>query len=98
MLSIVLPSVSVAAEAPQRGKLLYATHCSACHTSAVHWREKKLVTDFASLEMQVRRWQNSAGLNWTAEEIRQVSLYLNEEFYHFTGRETLSRMERAGRQ
>lgn len=28
-----------------RGELLYATHCIACHSDKVHWRDKKLVTD-----------------------------------------------------
>src|SRR5574338_705145 len=32
-----------------RGELLYSTHCIACHSAQVHWREKKLATDWATL-------------------------------------------------
>ncbi len=66
-----------------RGELLYLEHCSSCHTSAVHWREKTLVTDWRSLEAQVRRWQGNIGLGWSEDEITDVARYLNTTFYHF---------------
>jgi mono/diheme cytochrome c family protein len=66
-----------------RGELLYTTHCNACHTSEIHWREKKLVTDMDSLKFQVRRWQDSIGLGWTEEEIADVVNYLNTVYYAF---------------
>jgi mono/diheme cytochrome c family protein len=66
-----------------RGELLYATHCNACHTSKIHWREKKLVTDWNSLKAQVRRWQASIGLDWSEEEITDVTDYLNAVNYGF---------------
>jgi mono/diheme cytochrome c family protein len=83
------PAIAQTADEVQRGKLLYSTHCHACHNSTIHWREKKLVTDFASLEAQVRRWQMTAGLSWSTDDIRLVSLYLNENFYHFSGSDAL---------
>ena len=67
-----------------RGELLYATHCSACHTAKIHWREQKLATDWNSLKGQVRRWQASIGLNWSEEEITDVTHYLNAIHYGFT--------------
>lgn len=70
-------------EGETRGELLYSTHCNACHTSKVHWREKKLVTDQRSLKAQVRRWQANAELGWSEEEISDVSRYLNTGYYHF---------------
>jgi mono/diheme cytochrome c family protein len=66
-----------------RGELLYSTHCAACHTSEIHWREKKLATDLDSLKFQVRRWQASIGLNWTEDEITDVVSYLNAAYYGF---------------
>lgn len=66
-----------------RGELLYSTHCTACHTSQVHWREQKLVTDWNSLVEQVRRWQYATGLSWSEEEIADVSYYLNAVYYGF---------------
>ena len=70
-----------------RGELLYATHCSACHTSKVHWREQKLATDWNSLKAQVRRWQASIGLDWSEEEITDVTNYLNAVHYGFPATE-----------
>ena len=71
-------------EAPSstaRGELLYTTNCIACHTAQVHWREKRLVTDWTSLTAQVSRWQANAGLDWTSDEILAVARYLNATFY-----------------
>lgn len=66
-----------------RAELLYATHCTACHTSQVHWREQKLVSDWSSLVTQVRRWQSISGLNWSESEIADVAYYLNAVYYKF---------------
>jgi len=67
--------------APSRGELLYTTHCIACHTTQVHWRDRRLVTDFASLVAQVGRWQRNTGLDWSGEEILDVVRYLNATIY-----------------
>ena len=67
----------------QRGKLLYETHCNACHTSKIHWREQKLATDWVSLKAEVSRWQASIGLSWSEEEITDVTHYLNAAHYDF---------------
>ena len=67
--------------AQSRGELLYSTHCIACHTEQVHWRERKLVTDWASLRAQVWRWQADAALGWNDDDVAEVARYLNEEFY-----------------
>ncbi len=64
-----------------RGGDLYRTYCIACHTSQVHWREKRLVKSWDDLRFQVTRWQHIAGQNWSREEIDDVSAYLNRLFY-----------------
>ncbi|MBU1361639.1 MAG: cytochrome C [Gammaproteobacteria bacterium] len=71
------------AAAQSRGELLYTTHCIACHSTAVHWREKKLATDWPSLEAQVRRWQSTASLGWSDADVIEVTRHLNETFYGF---------------
>ncbi len=67
-----------------RGALLYSTHCIACHTTEIHWREKKLATDWTSLHAQVYRWQENTGLGWSEEDVSQVVRYLNANFYHYS--------------
>ncbi len=64
-----------------RGELLYTTHCIACHTMQVHWRDRRVVTDPASLTAQVARWQKNSGLDWSSEEIQDVARYLNATVY-----------------
>lgn len=68
---------------PARGELLYSTHCIVCHNEQVHWRDKKLVKDWMSLRLEVRRWQKFSGLGWSDEEISAVAQYLNIRYYHY---------------
>ncbi|HTP73071.1 MAG TPA: cytochrome c [Burkholderiaceae bacterium] len=69
--------------APSRGQLLYSTHCIACHNSQVHWRDRRLATDWDTLKAQVRRWQASVGLTWSEDDIVEVTRYLNDAIYRF---------------
>ncbi len=71
-----------------RGELLYSTHCKGCHATEIHWRDKKLATDWDSLKIQVRLWQAASALGWSEDDITVVTRYLNDTFYHFpeTGR------------
>ena len=76
--------VGPGAHAQSRGELLFSTHCIFCHTTQVHWRDKRLATDWTSLRFQVRRWQDNAGLAWNEADIREVTMYLNESIYRYT--------------
>ena len=76
-------SYSQVAPAQTRGELLYSTHCVACHTTQMHWRNDKQAFDWDSLKFQVRRWQGNAGLAWNEADIAEVSRYLNETIYHY---------------
>ena len=66
-----------------RGELLYSTHCISCHTTQVHWREKKIATDWSTQQAQVRRWQDNTGLAWSNEDIAQAARYLNAIYYRY---------------
>ena len=70
------------APAVTRGELLYSTHCVACHTTQMHWRNNRQAFDWDSLKFQVRRWQGNAGLMWNEADITEVSRYLNETIYY----------------
>ena len=71
------------AMAQSRGELLYTTHCIACHTTEIHWRDQRSASNWPALKAQVRRWQDAASLAWGDGDILDVSLYLNETIYHF---------------
>lgn len=66
-----------------RGELLYNTHCVACHTTQMHWRDDKQAKDWNGIQMQVRRWQAIAGLRWSDADITEVSRYLNNTIYKY---------------
>ena len=66
-----------------RGQLLYGTHCIACHTEQVHWRDQRQATDWITLKAQVRRWQAAARLQWSEDDIAEVARHLNDTIYHF---------------
>jgi len=68
---------------PSRGELLYATHCRDCHSTQIHWRAKKLATNWPRLKAEVDRWQKSARLGWRDDEVTDVARYLNTRYYHF---------------
>ena len=68
---------------PSLGEQLYSTQCDSCHTTQVHWRDKRIAKDWPGLVAQVRRWQSNAGLGWTDEEVLEVARYLNVRYYHF---------------
>ena len=72
-----------AAQAQSRGELLYSTHCITCHTSQMHWRDKRVATDWSSLNREVRRWQDASGLGWSESDIEDVTRYLNETIYRY---------------
>ena len=85
--AITIASTLAAQPAPPsaaRGEMLYKTHCDSCHTTQVHWRDRRLATDWRGLQSQVRRWQRNTGLKWSEQEIVDVTRYLNGRFYHFT--------------
>lgn len=58
------------------------THCVACHTAKVHWRNDKLATDSSSLKAQVNRWQDNTGLNWSKGLKLDLSPWPNIKAYY----------------
>lgn len=80
--SLAMAAAPVASD-PSRGELLYSTHCIACHTEQVHWRDKKLVKGWRSLVSEVNRWQGIANLGWSQGDIREVARYLNAIHYRY---------------
>ena len=74
---------SQAAPDATRGQLLYTTHCIACHTTQMHWRDDRKAKDWDSLKVHVRRWQGNAGLQWDDADIAEVARHLNDTIYRF---------------
>lgn len=85
LLLIITPCISLATEIDEgkmsRGELLYRNHCIECHTQQIHWREARIAKDSIGIKQQVIRWQDAIGVQWTEEEINDVSRYLTRTYY-----------------
>jgi mono/diheme cytochrome c family protein len=66
------------------GRALYENHCASCHADWVHTRESRKVTTVDELRARVAGWSVHAGLQWTTDEVDEVTRYINRRFYQFT--------------
>jgi len=83
LFALVGPAFARAETGALRGELLYSTHCIACHSTQLHWRDKKAARNWASLKAEVERWQKTSGLGWREEDVTDVARYLNALYYRF---------------
>jgi mono/diheme cytochrome c family protein len=94
-LGLAGPAVAQAVADAQRGKLLYETRCIACHASSVHNREARKATSFDGLRAQVLRWSAESGGGWAADEIDDVTRYLNQHYYGLPCPQTVCKADQA---
>jgi mono/diheme cytochrome c family protein len=66
------------------GRALYEHHCASCHADWVHTREARKVTTLHELRARVAAWSVHAGLQWTTDEVDEVTRYINRRFYQLT--------------
>ena len=73
------------AQDAQRGKLLYETHCLACHYERIHKREpsRSLVRSVPQLRLEVAQRAANTGQRFTLEDLDDIAEYLNRSHYRF---------------
>jgi len=76
----LLPSVAQAADAG-RGRELYESACIGCHGRSVHARARSSVRSCAELRATVARFADIQGRNWDAEDLDDVTTWLNVRYY-----------------
>lgn len=81
--ALAVASQAQPAPEPSRGRLLYDTHCVACHDARLHWRDHKRATDWDSLRAWVRHWQGDQQLPWSDADVDEVARHLNDTIYRF---------------
>ena len=74
---------ALSAADPQRGRALYEVRCIECHSQSVHHRTARAARDFTGVIDQVRRWDRNLGASWTADDISDVAVFLNAEYYKY---------------
>lgn len=82
-LVLLVPFIA-GAQAPERGRLLYQTHCGACHSERTHdERLRPAVKDLAELRDMVAHWAPHSKRTYTLDELEDIVQYLNEAHYRF---------------
>ncbi len=77
---MLLPSFAQAADAG-RGRELYESACIGCHGRSVHARTRSGVRSCAELRATVARFADIQGRNWDAEDLDDVTTWLNVRYY-----------------
>lgn len=67
-----------------RGEALYENHCSSCHDPLLHAGKARHVATLAELRARVAAWSIHSGLNWSEEDVNDVTDFLNRRFYRFS--------------
>ena len=67
----------------ERGKALYNARCVGCHDRGVHNREARKALTIEGIKAQVRRWDAFMQGAWRADEVNDVTTYLNELYYRY---------------
>jgi len=79
---VLAGNAAMAEESFDRGQALYENHCQACHEDWAHKREEaRVVGSLDALRARVSGWSVHSGLDWGADEINDVTDYLNRRFY-----------------
>jgi hypothetical protein len=79
----------------ERGRALYEARCDLCHGTSVHVREARKATSFEGVRTQVARWNTELGGAWSADEINDVTVYLNNRYYFLPCPESVCRSGQA---
>ena len=85
LLALVLATLTMVAVAADvdRGRALYESRCYECHSPAAHARPSHVAHDFDEIRAWVRRWNENLALQWTDEDIVDVTVFLNNTYYRY---------------
>lgn len=89
-LALMLLAAAAGAQDIDQGRLLYETHCIACHREGLHDRQSSRVRTYADLRFQVERWSKQAGRAFTSDELADLIEYLDAAHYRLAGRKPAS--------
>jgi len=84
ILMLMALCISPTTFASDRGELLYENHCQDCHSKEVHTRDDRLVTSPELLRAWIISMTIHNRLDWSEEEIADITAYLNRIIYQFT--------------
>jgi len=79
---LLLPVAGMSLSA-ERGRKLHELHCKSCHEPDIYGTDRREIRDKDDLARQVGIWQRETGVDWDAEDILDVTEYLNGRYYRF---------------
>ena len=65
------------------GAELHMQSCTGCHDNSIYTRQPRRVNSLPALGKQVRFCKDNLGVSWFDDEVNDVILYLNQDFYRF---------------
>jgi mono/diheme cytochrome c family protein len=82
-LMLFLAGAPALAQDAGRGKLLYETHCLACHYERIHKRDpaRSLIRTQPQLRVEVVQRAALTGRRFTVEDLDDIAEYLNRTHY-----------------
>lgn len=87
---ITLSILLLPCTASASGSELHASSCIACHSrmtggdgSVLYKRTDRLITTRQALAARVQYCAEGANTNWDKDQVKQVTEYLNSEYYQF---------------
>ena len=84
ILLLLLAPFAAGAQDAERGRLVYQTHCGACHSERTHdERLRPAAKDLAELRDMVAQWAPHSKRTYTLDELEDIVQYLNEAHYRF---------------
>ena len=85
LLALVFATLAVVAVAADvdRGRALYESRCYECHSPAAHLRPSHVAGDFYEIRAWVRRWNENLALEWSDEDVADVTVFLNNAYYRY---------------
>ena len=75
-------STTYAADAAP-GKQLYDDNCQGCHDTRIHTRPNRIIHTYGDLVNRVKFCDTQVKTNFSETQIKDVTDYLNTEFYKF---------------
>ena len=66
------------------GKALFtASKCGTCHGNEIYTSQDRKVKNLKALEAAVRLNDSKLNTNWFDEDVKDVTAYLNQQYYKF---------------
>ena len=82
--SLIISSTAFAnGNAAKGGVLFTGSKCGTCHGNDIYTSKDRKVNNLQALEAAVRLNDSKLNTNWFDEDVKNVTAYLNQQYYKF---------------